>query len=663
MAKKKTESEFDAVKAIQRIKCQIENTVFKETPVDIITFLRKDDYLGKVTKNLRAIFPGWISVMESIFENNYKYLIVLTGAIGIGKTSVVCEYCLPYILYRLMLLRDPWGTFELGDSGKMDVTFFNLTRSLSGSRGFAYMQHALAQSPWFRDNGAVVLNRQTLEVSLPMFQWNLASPYSKGFGSIGGNIIAGVMDEVDSPNESEGQKKRVLQAYDATVRRFESRFVKDQMSLGRLFLVASKQDELSFLEVFIEEMKYSKKVKVFDKSQWDIKPASNYSGVKFKVQVGDAYTQPKILDTEDEVLKAQKDGNRIIEVPIEHRFEFERDIVGALRDLAGVSVRGIRKHKLFPAERFIADCMLDSIHNPVTVPNIEIGLEDDVNLMGFIDLDMLRMPLASPRCIHIDIAFSGDALGLASSGVVDWREMAIEAPDGTHTSQKMPVVETDIILRLQAREGDRIPLHRVRKLILDLKSIGLNIVLVTIDLRLASEDTLQLLQKAKITAEYMSVDKDLKPYMTFRDMVFERRWVCHRHERLFFELKHLELDRDKQKVDHPEKVKDLEFLADGTVRDIVLEGSKDLADAVVGSVYSAVLHAKHPVDVHKYIQQLQMLKEKTPIKEMPAGWFISEKSKEETLKGQEIMMVNGKATPDSVEKMKAALRKLKGHKF
>jgi hypothetical protein len=53
------------------------------------------------------------------------------------------------------------------------------------------------------------------------------------------------------------------------------------------------------------------------------------------------------------------------------------------------------------------------------------------------------------------------------------------------------------------------------------------------------------------------VDKEIKHYMDFRNLVFEARWRCHMHEYLHFELKNLEYDKDSQKINHPDKVKDI----------------------------------------------------------------------------------------------------------
>jgi hypothetical protein len=647
-------------KHIEEVYTVLSGFNYKEKPVDIITFLKDDYYLGKITKNLKAIYPGWIRPITEIFRDDTKYLVVFTGSIGIGKSMVVCGYCMPYILYRIGCLQDPWSHFEKGDAGDMEVSFFNLTKNLSGSRGFAYLQNSLQSSPWFKEHGWMTKgNEPTLE--LKNFRWVLASPYCRGFGSLGGNVVAGVMDEVDSPNESEGQKKRVLQAYEATVRRFESRFVKDGASLGKLFLVASKQDELSFLEVFVEEMKNSNRVLVFEKAQWEIFPKSYYSGVKFSVMAGDEYTPPKIIES-DEKNKYIKEGFRVIDIPIEHKFDVERDSVGALRDLAGVTVKGSRRHKLIPAERFIKACFDETKKDPVSMETIEIGLNDDLELMRFIDIKRIRIDHKNPRCIHVDIGITHDALALACSTVATWMEMDVETAEGTFAKQKVPVIETDFIIRLKAKEGDRIPLHKVRKLILDLKRNGLNIKIVTMDLRLASEDTQQILQKAGIKTDSLSVDRDIRPYLDFKNLLLEQRWICHPHKYLLFELRHLELDRDRNKIDHPDKVKDIEILRDGSTRDIVIEATKDLSDAVVGSVYSAIMTAKQPIKVDDYRKIMTALHpNKKPTGGLPDDWFISNRSKKEL--GQSVLIPGPIHTSENIDKIKKALTKLQGMKY
>jgi hypothetical protein len=646
-----------SIKKISSYVDHIEKLNYKEKPVDIITFLKDDYFVGQSTGNLKFIYPGWIDILQEIFYNDNKYLVVLTGSIGIGK-STIAILCMAYILYRILLLRDPHQYFQLTGHDAFAVSFFNLTRSLGDSRGFQKLQNVLMLSPFFTKYGGVIRGKEDKYMDIPLYSWILSSPYSRGFGTVGQDIVLGIMDEVDDPTISAGQKKRVLTAYESTVRRFESRFVKDQECISRFFLVSSKQDELSFLETFVEEMKASERILVIDKNQWEIKPKSLYCGDKFSVLIGDAYMPSRIVEPEERI-QMLKDGKNIIDVPVELRFDFERDISGSLRDLAGVSVRGTRRYKLFPSERFIEDCFDKTKKNPFQIETIEIGLKDGIELIGLMDLGAIRSPKNAMHFMHMDISFAHDCLGLAMSSVAGWMEKDVPKEDGTFVTEAVPVIETDFCIRFKAKPEDRIPLYKIRKFILDLKARGIFITKFSADLKLASEDTTQILSQSGIECEYFSVDKTIAPYMEFRNVVFEKRWICHPSKVLYFELKNIEHNRDEDKIDHPEKVKDVEVLDNGTVRTVVLEGSKDMSDAVCGSVYQAMRYAVKPLDIDKAVKALvERRKSQSTITALPSDWFINTGEKDEKGEEQGILIREN----DQVQKMVEALKKHKQKK-
>lgn len=633
---------------------------YKETPVDILTFIKDDYFIGRSTNNSKAIFPGWFDPLQEIFYNDNKYLVVLTGSIGIGK-STIAIYCMAYILYRVMCLRDPHLYFKLAGTDSFAVSFFNLTKSLGDSRGFQKLMNVLMLSPWFREHGGMVRGKEDQYMELPLYSWKISSPYTKGFGVVGEDVLMGIMDEVDDPTASEGQKQRVLKAYGATVRRFESRFVHDSESIGRMFLVSSKQDELSFLETFVEDMKGTGRVLVVDKPQWEIKPTSYYCGEKFHVLVGDAYNPSKIL-TSEEATQMLKVGKNVQEIPVELRFDFEHDIVGALRDLAGISVRGIRRYKLFPAEKHVEDCFEPRAtgqekRNPFSQETIEIGLADEIELIALADLSAIRVPKSAMRFIHMDIGITDDCLGLAMSSVVGWAQKDIQKEDGTFALEAVPVIETDFAIRFKARQHDRIPLHKIRKLVLDLRARGYYIRIFSADLRLASEDTTQILTKVGIECEYFSLDKSIQPYMEFRNMVFEKRWIYHPANVLYLELIHLEHDKDKGKIDHPISIKVSKVEDDGKIVRYSQEGSKDISDAVAGSVWMAVKYAEKPLDIEQAVKALVDRRSKaTPAPRGFSGdWFIKTNEKDEDGAPQGVLV----REVDQVSEMVKALQKFK----
>jgi len=554
-----------------------------------------------------------IDVYDLSIEKYHNF--ALTSGVFVHNTGKTTAAILGIIrvMHVILCLRDPWSYFGKTAAGKMAIVFFNLTQSLGASRGFGLLQSYLLQSPWFKERGRECGSGQNPRIEFPIFEYVSGSPYSRGFGVQGHDIIAALMDEVDAPSESDKQRIRVLRAFEAGYRRFENRFVirsqvdDRRLTLGKFFLVASKQETLSFLNTFVAKMKSSPNVYIVDIPVWEAKEAAEYCGIKFPMMLGNIYVPSKILGQEvgntfepDQAALdvAVKDGFQILWVPIEYLEAFQRDSVGALRDYAGISIAGLRKSKLFPSEKLIVDCYDSTKRDPVSMLTIETGLHDDVNFAEYLDFSAIRVPRHVPRYIHVDIAWSnksgsGDCLGIAMSCISGWVDRTVEDLEegGLMRVEKAPVVETDFVMRIIGRPGDQIPLNKIRKFIIDLKKVySFNVVLATYDLDSASRDSKQILQRVGINCpdKGLSLDRNPQIYRGFRDLVHDKRWCCHRNEYLHFELANLEDDPDKNKVDHPDEVVDLVILENGESEDKVIKGSKDSADAVAGSVENAL---------------------------------------------------------------------------
>lgn len=127
---------------------------FKEVPVSIDQFISDPEYLGKTNRNGEAVYPFWKSTLRNIFNAGNKYNeIILSGATRIGKTSTA-NVIAAYMLYRLMLYRNPHEYFKKKEVSRFSIVFANLTKDLAFGVAYREFNDTLKESPWFNDHGS-----------------------------------------------------------------------------------------------------------------------------------------------------------------------------------------------------------------------------------------------------------------------------------------------------------------------------------------------------------------------------------------------------------------------------------------------------------------------------------------------------------------------------
>lgn len=126
---------------------------FKEVPVSISQFLCDPHYLGESNNNGDAVYPFWKETMNNIFSAGNKYSeILLSGATRIGKSSTAVSI-MAYMLYRLMIYRNPHEYFKKKAVSRFTLAFANLTKDLASGVAFHEFQTTLKTSPWFQEHG------------------------------------------------------------------------------------------------------------------------------------------------------------------------------------------------------------------------------------------------------------------------------------------------------------------------------------------------------------------------------------------------------------------------------------------------------------------------------------------------------------------------------
>ena len=397
------------------------------------------------------------------------------------------------------------------------------------------------------------------------------------------------MDEINFARSGVGDGN-VLQAQDGimdayrTIRgRMTSRFIKNGVQYGRMFLVSSKQSDQDFVDAYIRKRKSdgeADKMLVIDEPQWVIKPPGTFSKQTFPVAVGNKSLQSRVMseNTSEEELEAlKKQGYEILNVPVDMKADFLLDVNKSLMDLAGRSVAGATS--FFNYDMF-SKCYIQDYHNPFVTDILTIGIHDDLQIANFFELrDVPEAVRAMPQFIHIDASLTGDKTGISSVGVSGLKETMQYNGAQEILSQELKykhIFSVDI----KAPNGSEISFEKTRQFIYYLRASGFNIRGISLD-GFQSADTKQMLLAQGYNAEILSLDKSPQGYLALRSAMNDGRIGLIQIDLLETELIQLQRDIKTGKLDHPVDGcftgDTLIQLADGTQKQIIdIVGKQDL---------------------------------------------------------------------------------------
>lgn len=195
---------------------------YDEIPVDFITFITDDEYLGKSTRNGQFLYPFWKKEAVRIFDANCVE-VALSGSIGVGKTTAA-DVMIAYHMYRTMCLRDPQSFFNLSPGSKIAYAFLNNTLSSSYGVGYETLQSFLRESPWFLKHGKLVGRGEPYYYPEKGFEFIVGS---RPQHTLGRHVICALLDEVSfAPGQNVNyEKSKIMDLYTNIRRRMDSRFM------------------------------------------------------------------------------------------------------------------------------------------------------------------------------------------------------------------------------------------------------------------------------------------------------------------------------------------------------------------------------------------------------------------------------------------------------
>lgn len=550
--------------------------------VDMETFIRDPYFLGNTCE---ALYDVHLQDLKELFSGGYQEAI-WTGSIGSGKTFAasvgVCR-----VLYEISCLNNPHKSFGLAPGSNISIVALSVNEALAMKVAFENIAMKLKASPYFEEHFPFKPTKK--ELRFPNGVW-LAARATTDTSALGLNVISGLLDEANFLERGRtidarfGPVDHAETIYTGIKRRMKSRFERRGKLPGILFLVSSKKTTEDFTARRIREAKDDPTVFVRDYALWDVRPEDYYSAKSFMVLCGNEQTPSRIIAEEDtERVKAVReagklpDGVYVIDVPEDFRSDFERDLEGSLRDIAGMSTVAIapfiqRREKLkawhkHPGHAFTVESW-DPSKPGAMKWDMLVGTTQERDFGGYVH-ERLR-PLVNPqtpRHIHIDPAYRKDRVGFCVSHVYEWRDVVRRADDGKIFQERAPVFYVDFILQVIPPVGDEIVLGDIRRLVYDFADHGFIITGVTMD-TWNSVDAIQQLKAKGFSAKHLSVDTTMDPYNNLKDAFYEDRVLIYNYKPVFRELQQLERDENKNKVDHPKN------------------GFKDTSDALAGCLFA-----------------------------------------------------------------------------
>jgi len=491
------------------------------------------------------------------------------------------------MVYEASCLKNPALSYGLNPGSKVDFGIFAPNEHVARNAAFDKIVSKIRLSPYFLEkfpplnkmSDTRAFKQNTLNFPKDV---NIVCGSSTNTAALGGNLMGAFVDELNffqkvakskvAVDSRFGESEKAGKLFDGLMRRMKSRFMRRGKLPGVLIGASSKDLHDSLIQRLIRNAAAVGDERVFvrDRSILELK-ADQYGDKKFRVLLPSEHYRGRILEG-DETLE-QYDEPIVIDVPEEFRADFDQDLEGSLRDIAGVSTFAIAN---FISHTEKIEGMKDGRLHPFTSPLSPVSRWwDSVSRYQMnwpemaVQLDNgewePRLNPHAKRFIHLDPASSGDAFGLCMGHVAGLRETKTN-----DMTEYQPIFKIDFILKIVGSREQNIVFRNVRKLIYDFTNHGFSIACITMD-TFQSLEMRQFLSQQNYRTQILSVDESKEPYRYLRTAMYEDRVQVYDYPELFEEMRTLE-DTPRM-IDHPSN------------------SSKDLSDSLCGMVYMAGLES------------------------------------------------------------------------
>jgi hypothetical protein len=549
----------------------LEDNSFDEIPVDVKTFVTAPEYLG--LPELSEYQYLLVECMSQIYrqddlikmlghengtEHFKKYTkveIIQQLGKGSGKdhTSTIG---VAYVVYKLLCLKDPAMYYGKPPSDAIDLINIAINAEQAKNVFFDNFIKKIARSPWFAGKYDPKVGSVKFDKSITVY-----SGHSERESHEGLNLFMAILDEISgfamqSAGTSNDQAKTADNIYKAFRGSVDSRFP----DFGKVVMLSFPRYKGDFISKQYEDAIAEKEVVIkshtfiLNDDLPDDSPDNSFT-IEWEEDHIISYKYPRVFALKRPTWEVNP--TRKIE---DFKIAFYKEPADALMRFA--CMPGNSTDAFFKSRDKIEKAL--SIRNPLdTYRRFDINFKPKEDVTYY---------------VHADLAQKHDKCAVAISHVEKW----VEVQSFNDYTQVVPFVIVDAIAWWEPKREGPVDLSEVKNWIMNLKRNGFSLGLVTFD-RWQSFDIQRDLKNVGINTETLSVAK--KHYEDLAMLFYEERVAAPHIDILLEELLELRI-MPNNRVDHPRKK------------------SKDLADAMCGSVYNAISKSRREkvgeVEIHTW---------------------------------------------------------------
>lgn len=542
---------------------------FEERPVDLQTFVTDPNYLGLpplssyqyelIEKSSQVYRESTLIKLYGEEEGKRRFKQTCNEVIAqLGKGSgkdYSSTISVSYMVYLLLCLKDPASYYGKPPGDSIDILNIAINAQQASNVFFKGFKTRIDRSPWFIGKYEAKASEIKFDKAITVHSGHSQREAWEGY-----NVIAVILDEISGfameNTTGHDQAKTADAIYDMYRASVMSRFP----DFGKVILLSFPRFKNDPIQKFYESVIGEKETILRSKTlKMDEDLPDGIEGNEITVEWEEdniiSYLYPKTYALKRPTWEVN---------PTKKIEDFKVDFYKNSLDALG-------RFACMPPE--MVDAFFKSREKVEKAFSIaHLG----VDKFGRLE-EWFKPEEDKKYFIHVDLAQKHDHCAVSLAHVERWVNVKVT----NEYSQPAPIVVVDAVRYWTPTPDKSVDFTEVKDYILSLKTRGFDIGICTFD-RWNSHDMMQQLKQYGINTEILSVAK--KHYDDMAMIILEERLNGPHIDLLIDELLQLKIMRDK--VDHPRK------------------GSKDLADAVCGSIFNAISRTRpdinNQIDVHTY---------------------------------------------------------------